>query len=119
MAIVSVGPIIVPLPEGVDLSDADHLAENIQRLAPVNFIPPWLAHALGTLVGAFVAAKLAARRPMQLALGIGAFFLVGGIVALAMIGGPIWFMLLDLIGAYVPMAYLGGVLARSRKPQPA
>jgi hypothetical protein len=27
-----------------------------------------------------------------------------------MYGGPVWFLALDLIGAYLPMAFLGGRL---------
>ena len=37
-----------------------------------------------------------------------AFFLLGGIAMVAMFGGPLWFNAVDLIGAYLPMAYLGG-----------
>lgn len=117
MAIVAVGPIVLPLPDGVDMSDMDNFAENLKRLKPANFIAPWLAHALGTLVGAFVAAKVAASHQMKFALGIGAFFLLGGIAVVSMFGGPVWFIVLDLIGAYLPMGYLGGTLAGAKKPQ--
>lgn len=110
MAIVSVGPMLIPVPDGVDMSDMDRFAENLKLLKPANFIAPWLAHALGTLIGAFVASKLAASHPMRLAMGIGAFFLLGGITMVAMYGGPVWFAVLDLIGAYLPMSYLGGKL---------
>jgi len=110
MAIITVGPMVIPLPDGVDMSDAEKFSENIQLLEPANFIAPWLAHALGTLVGAFVAAKIAATHKMNFALGIGFFFLLGGVAMVAMVGGPIWFAMLDLIGAYLPMGYVGGVL---------
>jgi len=30
-------------------------------------------------------------------------------------GGPIWFASLDLIGAYLPMGYIGGILAGAKK----
>lgn len=110
MAIVSVGPLLIPLPEGVDMSNMDALAENLNRLRPENFLAPFLAHACGTLLGALVVAKLAANHPMQFALGIGTFFLLGGIAMVAMFGGPVWFAVVDLIGAYLPMAYLGAVL---------
>ena len=42
---------------------------------------------------------------------IGGFFLLGGIAAVRMFGGPLWFQLGDLLLAYLPMAYLGAVLA--------
>ena len=55
---------------------------------------------------------------MKFALGIGAFFLFGGISMVVMCGGPVWFILCDLLLAYIPMAYLGGNLA-DRKDPPA
>ncbi len=119
MAIITVGPMVIPPPTGVDMSDMDKFAENIKLLEPANFIAPWLAHALGTLVGAFTAAKVAASHKMKLALGIGVFFLLGGIMMVSMVGGPVWFAALDLIGAYLPMGFLGGMLGGAKRPQPA
>jgi hypothetical protein len=119
MAIITVGPILIPPPNGVDMSDMDKFAENLNLLKPANFVAPWLAHALGTLVGAFVAAKIAASHKMKFALAIGVFFLLGGIAMVTMLGGPLWFSAVDLIGAYLPMGYLGGILAVAKKPQAA
>ena len=119
MAIISVGSIVIPPPTGVDMSDLDKFAENIKLLEPANFIAPWLAHALGTLVGAFTAAKVAASHKMKFALGIGVFFLLGGIMMVSMVGGPVWFAVLDLIGAYLPMGFLGGMLGGAKRPLPA
>ena len=119
MAIIIVGPMVIPPPDGVNMSDMDKFAENLKLLKPANFIAPWLAHALGTLVGAFVAAKIAASHERKLALGIGVVFLLGGIMMVAMYGGPLWFSVLDLIGAYLPMGFLGGILAGAKKPRAA
>ncbi|XZE53014.1 hypothetical protein SH139x_004727 [Planctomycetaceae bacterium SH139] len=118
MAIITVGPMVIPPPDGVDMSDMDKFAENLKLLKPTNFLAPWLAHALGTLVGAFVAARIAACHKMRFALVISLFFLLGGIAMVAMLGGPLWFSVVDLIGAYLPMGYLGGHLAGATKPQP-
>lgn len=109
--IVNVGPAVVPLPEGADVSSMDGLRESMHLFRPVNFLPPFLAHAIGTLAGAFMAAKLAASHAMKLALGIGVFFLAGGIAAVVMLGGPAWFIVADLVLAYIPMAWLGAHLA--------
>lgn len=117
MAIVIIGPMVIPPPPGVDMSDMDKFADNLKLLEPANFIAPWLAHALGTLVGAFIAAKVADRLKMAFALSIGLVFLLGGIMMASMYGGPIWFILLDLIGAYLPMGYLGGILGGAKKRQ--
>lgn len=111
MGLVTLGPYVVPLPEGADTSTMEGLAAAMEDFTAANFIFPFLGHALGTLAGAFTAAKLAASQPMKLAIGIGFFFLLGGIAAISMIGGPVWFMVCDLALAYLPMGYLGGMLA--------
>ena len=71
---------------------------------------PFLAHALGTLAGAFITTKVAANNHFRLALLVGVLFLAGGIAAANMIPAPTWFIALDLIGAYLPMAWLGNKL---------
>lgn len=111
MVIVWTGPRVIPLPEGVDMSDMEKVAENIPLLKPANFLAPWLAHAVGTLVGAFVAAKLSIENRFRAAMVVGVLFLLGGITTVIMVGGPVWFILLDLAGAYLPMAFLGARLA--------
>ncbi len=102
---------LIPVPEGVDVNDVNSIRENIHLYSPKHFLLPFLAHALGTLVGAFVAAKIAAKNKLNYALVIGFFFLLGGITMVYMVGGPAWFIALDLIVAYVPMAWLGAKIA--------
>lgn len=76
---------------------------------------PFLAHALGTFVGALVASLIAANRKMLFAIVIGLFNLTGGIVAVTMIPAPMWFNVTDLVLAYIPMAFLAGKLGSSKK----
>jgi len=111
MVLVNIGPLVVPPPEGADVSSMAGLRDSMALFTPANFLFPFLGHALGTLVGAFLAAKLGASHRMKLALGIGVFFLLGGIAAASMLGGPAWFTVIDLLFAYIPMAYLGAMLA--------
>ena len=113
-ALVQVGPSIVPPPAGTDATTVEGLREGMKRFEPVHYLFPFLAHALGTLAGAAVAARLAARNPMRFALGIGVFFLIGGVTAVCMFDAPAWFNVTDLVLAYLPMAYLGGRLAAPR-----
>ena len=108
MALVYIGPMIIPPPEGADMTTSEGLNEVAHLLRPAHFIFPFLAHAGGTMVGAFVAAKIAANNKMKFALGIGVFFLIGGIAASQMIPAPTWFIVLDLVAAYIPMGWLGG-----------
>ena len=75
---------------------------------------PFVAHALGTLVGAWVAALVARRvETVKVAASVIALlFLAGGVGAMMMIpAAPLWFDVLDLGFAYLPMAWLGVRLA--------
>lgn len=117
MALVAVSGHVIPPPPGVDMTTAEGLQAGMPLLEPRHFIFPFLAHALGTLAGAFVAARISRAHKLVSAGMVGAVFLVGGIVASTMIPAPAWFIAVDLIGAYLPFAWLGHWLARSRLPQ--
>jgi len=111
MGIITVSGSIIPPPEGVDVTDMESLKASMHLFEPRHFIFPFLAHALGTLVGAFLAAKLAVSHQMKLALFVGVFYLAGGIASTFMLPAPMWFVVLDLAAAYIPMGWLGGKLA--------
>jgi hypothetical protein len=108
--IIAISASIIPPPPGVNVNDIESLKASMHLFEAKHFIMPFLAHALGSLVGAFVAAIIAASRKMIFALVIGAVHLLGGIAASFMIPAPVWFIALDLIVAYIPMAWLGGKL---------
>lgn len=112
MGIVMGGSSLIPPPDGVNAADMESLKMNMHLFKPYHFITPWLAHALGTLAGAFVAARIAANRKFLFAMVIGAFFLLGGLVNVFLLPAPGWFVALDLVGAYLPMAWLGAHLAQ-------
>ncbi len=114
MGIVMFSGSIIPPPEGGDVTTMEGLKATMHLFEPKHFIMPFLAHALGTLVGAFVAAKIAASRNMLFALLVGTFFFIGGAISVSSLGGPMWFNALDLIVAYFPMAYLGWKLSGSK-----
>ena len=116
MAIVMVGPTLVPPPPGVDLTTPEGLAQGIALFEPRHFITPFLAHALGTLSGALVAYLVAASHEARFAYAIGVVFLLGGIAACFMIPAPAWFMATDLLLAYLPMAWLAIVIGRRLAP---
>ena len=111
MAIIMMSSSLIPPPEGVDVNTTEGLKAAMHLFEPKHFIMPWLAHALGTFAGAWLAATIAATYKMPIALGIGFLFLAGGIAAVIMLPSTLWFTVLDLVGAYLPMAYLGGKLA--------
>ncbi len=115
MGIIMISGSIIPPPEGVDVTTAEGLQAGIHLFEPKHFIMPFLAHALGTLLGSFIAAKISTKHHMRFALGVGAWNLLGGIMAATMIPAPMWFILVDLIGAYIPMAFIAGKLATKNK----
>lgn len=115
MALVTIGPVLVPPPAGVDMTDMDSLARSMHLMGPQHFVFPFLAHALGTLAGATLTYLLAARNALFLALGIGVFFLLGGISAARIIPAPTWFVVVDLVFAYLPMAWLATLAGKHLK----
>ena len=119
MGIIVIGPKIVAPPPGVNPNDPESLKAGIHLLETKHWMVPLLAHGLGSLVGAFVGALLAASHRLQIALGIGALHLLGGISMRFMIPSPMWFTLFDLVGAYLPMAWLGWKAAESVRPTSA
>lgn len=113
MFLVSVGHGVFPV-EGMDTQNMQQMAEIFPTLAPKHFLFPFLAHAIGTLTGALIAYDLAASRKQIMAYVIGGFFLMGGIMVNMMIPGPIWFSALDIVVAYIPMAWFAGRLMNMR-----
>lgn len=114
MGVIVLGGQIAPVPDGINIMDPESLKANIDKMPLLNLLIPIIAHALGTLVGAFVTTKIAASHKQRLAMIIGCFFLLGGIQMIMQIGGPLWFKVVDLVFAYLPMAWLGSRLASGK-----
>ena len=106
MALVMLGGHVVAPPPGADLATVEGLRAALPAMRPVHFLFPFLAHALGTLAGAYVATRVASCYKRGAALAVGALFFAGGIMAARMIPAPAWFIALDLLLAYLPMAWL-------------
>jgi hypothetical protein len=119
MALVTLGPALVPPPAGVDVTNLENLRATAHLLEPRHFVAPFLAHALGTFVGALTAFVIAGSRPQAMAWTVGLATLAGGLAAASMIPAPGWFLALDLVGAYVPMTWLAIAAGRRVKPAAA
>ncbi len=115
MGIITLGASIIPPSEGIDNTSMEELIASIHLFQPKHFIFPFIAHSLGTFAGAFLTALIATSYQLKLALVIGFFFLAGGTYMVLALPSPIWFTILDLVGAYIPMAYFGGRLALATK----
>ena len=110
MGVIAMSPSLIPPPPGVDVTNAASIEAAMHLFKPQHFVVPFLAHALGTLAGAIVGYLLSVTHRTTIAYAVGAVFLFGGIAASFMIPAPVWFVILDLVVAYIPMAWVGLVL---------
>ena len=115
IALITISPMVISPPAGVDVSNAESLSKSIHLFEPRHFIFPFLAHALGSLVGALAAYLIAASYKTQIAIAVGVIFLCGGVAASFMIPAPTWYIALDLLVAYLPMAWLGSKIGARMK----
>jgi hypothetical protein len=111
--IMASGSIIAP-PPGADLTSAAGLKASLHLFEPRHFVFPFLAHALGTFTGALVAAWCTPGRTPGPAWAVGVLFLLAGMANVVMLPAPMWFSALDLIAAYLPMAWLAHRLVSRR-----
>lgn len=107
MGLIILGSKLVAPPEGMNPMDAESIKTHLHLFKLQHFIFPFLAHAGGTVIGAFIVAKIALSHHFKFAMGIGVYFLVGGIMMVQMIPSPMWFIILDIGLAYLPMGWLG------------
>ena len=80
----------------------------VWHMSPNNIaVPLFVGLAIGTFVGALITALTAVSFRMYLAIGVGFCFLIGGIMMVLMLPSPLWFNIIDLSLAYLPMGWLG------------
>jgi hypothetical protein len=113
--VLSLGNAVIALPEGADMSTPEEIARSMPMLMPVHFITPFAAHAIGTLAGAWLTARLAKNHALWSAMVVGVLFLAGGAYMVAIVPSPVWFTACDLVLAYIPMALLGWSLSGKKR----
>lgn len=111
MGIIVFGGSIVPPPEGADVVTMEGLKASMHLFQPIHFLMPFLAHAVGTLFGSLITTIVAASHKEKFSLAIGFLFLIGGVANIFMLPSPLWFSVLDVVVAYIPMAFLGFKIA--------
>jgi hypothetical protein len=114
MGIIMISSSVIPPPNGADITTMEGLKETMHLFEPKHFLFPFLAHAIGTLIGAFAASKFASTKHKSMALIVSFIFLIGGTINVFILSAPMWFNALDLIGAYIPMGIIGWKLAGSK-----
>lgn len=110
MGLIYLGHAIIPNPPGADVSTMEGLKNSIHLFQPRHFLFPFLAHAGGTFVGALFAARLAPVKKTWVALVIGFFFLLGGMINVVSLPAPWWFEVPDVVLAYLPVSIIAGRL---------
>ncbi len=116
--IINISSKIIPPPAGSKLQTMEGLIQAMPIMEPKHFIMPFLAHALGTFVGAILCSLVARSQKLILALFIGLTFFIGGFTMVFQLPAPLWFDLVDLIFAYFPMAWMGyKVVSKLRRKQ--
>lgn len=113
MGLIVTGSTVIPIPEGVDPSNAESIAASIHLYEARHFVFPFLAHSLGALVGSLISYLVSGEHKTLSAYVVGGVFLLGGISAAFMIPAPLWFIVADLLLAYLPMAFIASKIGAS------
>ncbi len=109
--IINFSGAIIPPPVGFDLTTNEGLKAAALAMEPKHFIMPFLAHAIGTLIGSFLVTMFSKGRRFFRALMVGFLFFTGGVIMIFILPSPLWFDAVDLGLAYIPMAWIGYKLA--------
>lgn len=98
-----------------DMSDPEAVAAFIRAMPPGAFLFVLAAYLLATIAGGVIAALLARRHGMRLAVIVGALILVASVANFVALPHPAWFVAATLIG--VPAAaWLTGLTASRWAP---
>jgi hypothetical protein len=116
MALIYAGHGLFPPPEGVDIARIETIDAHLGEYTPMQFAVPFVAHAAGTLIGAIIATIVGGYKGRTAGIIVGLFFLAGGIMMVRqMPNTPLWFAVVDLGFAYIPMGLLGWWIVRGRR----
>lgn len=108
-----VGHMLFPLAGGIDPSNPDSLKTMMSRIPVGALAFVVLAWAQGAFTGAWVAARVAADRPLTQGMLVGGVQLAAGVATMLSIPHPPWMWVLGVV-LPLPAAYLG-VQAAARK----
>ena len=109
MGILQISYLAYPIPEGLDINDPAQLQDYLDTLPATAFLVAMLAHLAQSFGGGWVAA----RRPMLLAMIVGAGSLAGGVMMMRMVKGPAW-MTIEL-PLYLVVAWIAGRMEQKRR----
>ena len=110
----AIGLLLFPPPAGMRLDTEADLAKLVAMSSPA--AKAWLVFgwALGSFVGAWVAARISRQHRRIAALAVALFIVAGTLMNAMVIAHPIWMNLLGIV-LPIPLALLAARLAESRK----
>jgi hypothetical protein len=108
--IIYIAPLIIKYPVGVSFATEESTIQSMKLLHPIHFIIPFVAHALGIFISTLLMAIYVKNNFLKLAIFISVLYLFAGVLNVIMYPSPIWFIVLDLVVAYIPIGYLGAKL---------
>jgi len=107
------GSKIFPLPPGTDPMDMEAVKAAMANVSMGALLFVLFGWFVGTIAGAWSAARVAGRAPAVHGLIVGVLLLAGGIANMLMLPHPAWFWVLG-VAVFVLAAYLGSRLAARR-----
>ena len=113
MAIIQINTVLHPMPEGIDTSDMVKFGEYVAGLPMSALLTVTVAHLSQAFVGGWLAARLAASRPMLLAMIIAGLTMVGGIAMMMMVPHPAWMWI--EVPLYFVVAWVAANVAVGRR----
>jgi hypothetical protein len=108
---------LYPPPAGLKTDDVDALAAHVAQMPVGALLFVLLAWLLGVVVGGWLSATIAGRRPRLYSGVIAAVILLGAIANFATIPHPVWFMALAVLA--LPLAGFAAAALATRKDSAA
>jgi len=105
-SIIVLGHSVIPIPEGIDSNSFESIKNNFHLFKNKHFIFPLFAHAVGTLLSAYIVSHFGVNYKFKLALGIGILYMLASLLMTFRIGHFLWIGIIE-IGLYIPMSLLG------------
>lgn len=112
ISIYKLGKVVDPPSEMLSLNDIGAV-ERFYTSHPIFLEFVLAGHFIGVFVGAYLAGLLAKGAKLKISMFVGAICFILGIIDVVHFVHPLWFDIVNTIG-YLPLAYLGGVLAIRR-----
>ena len=110
LAVEMVGQKVYPPPPGMDFTRPETVEAAMRDLKPGQFAFVLGAWAVGTFIGAGIAARIAPVAKVWHGMAIGVLFLLMSLGQMSMFPHPTWFKVIGL-AEFLPLAYLGARLS--------